>query len=299
MGRPPVTQIDLDLCTGCGACVKICPSKTLSLADKKARVTGDDSMQCAQCVAVCPTGAISLTGISAPIFSSVRSESKTQTLLDFMCNRRSVRTYTQEPVDVALLNDMVNAGISAPSGTNSQKWTFTVLPARSDMEFFAERIARFYEKINRLAANPLLRFFSGLTPKNPLGAYYRRYYESVKEAVDSWRRQKRDMLFHGAPSGIVIAVKPGASCGPEDALLAAQNMLLFAHAAGLGTCLIGFAVEAMKRDSSIQEALGIPREEKVHAVIAVGRPTISYRRPAGRKPPVIRYFRESRSQEHT
>jgi hypothetical protein len=58
---------------------------------------------------------------------------------------------------------------------------------------------------------------------------------------------------------------------------------------GVGTCLIGFAVEAMRRDRSIQRALGIPDNETVHAVIALGQPAVTYLRPAGRKPVNIRY----------
>ena len=76
----------------------------------------------------------------------------------------------------------------------------------------------------------------------------------------------------------------------EDALLATQNILLAAEALGLGTCLIGFAVAAMRKDPGIKRVLGIPDDETVHAVIAIGHPNVEYARPAGRKPPVIRYF---------
>jgi nitroreductase/NAD-dependent dihydropyrimidine dehydrogenase PreA subunit len=290
MGREPITEIDVEKCTGCGSCVEICPSDTLSLVDGKARVTGDDSMQCAQCVAICPEGAVSLPGVSDPIFSTIASGSPAQTLIDVMRNRRSVRVYSEIHVDLSQLEDLVKAGIVAPSGTNSQKWTFTILPTRSAMEALAEHTAHFYEKTNRMAKNPVLRFFSSLSKKDPLGTYYRRYYESVKEALDSWRKERRDQLFHGATAGIVIGMQPGASCGPEDALLAAQNIQLVAHAMGLGTCLIGFAVEAMKRDPSVQESIGIPKDETVYAVVAIGRPAVLYVRPSGRKQPVIRYF---------
>jgi hypothetical protein len=58
---------------------------------------------------------------------------------------------------------------------------------------------------------------------------------------------------------------------------------------GIGTCLIGFAVEAMRRDRSIQRSLGIPETEDIHAVIALGKPALTYLRPAGRKPARIRY----------
>ena len=52
---------------------------------------------------------------------------------------------------------------------------------------------------------------------------------------------------------------------------------------GLGSCLIGFAVAAIKKDPSIQPAIGIPSEEEIHAVIALGYPDEVYQRVAGRK----------------
>ena len=57
-----------------------------------------------------------------------------------------------------------------------------------------------------------------------------------------------DRLFHGAAAAILVTGRRQASCPAEDALLATQNILLAAHAMGLGSCLIGFAVEAMRRD---------------------------------------------------
>ncbi len=288
MGREPITQISNTLCIGCGTCVEICPSETLSLVNGKAEVTGSESMQCGQCAAICPVEAISLLGIADMSFEGIEQGSNAETLTTIMKNRRSHRLYTDKPVDSKMLENLVNAGVLAPSGTNSQKWTFTVLETRSSVIFLAERIAAFFEKVNKLAENRFLRFFSKLFWKDSLGKYYRRHYKSVKTALDRWKNEGRDQLFHGATAAIVIAEKPGASCAAEDALLASENIVLIAHALGLGTCLIGFAVEAMKRDLSIQESLGIPGEEKVYAVIAVGHPAVSYHRPSGRKPPLIR-----------
>ncbi len=98
-----------------------------------------------------------------------------------------------------------------------------------------------------------------------LGRYYREHYESVERGLRQWEEERRDRLFHGAPAAILVGSAPGASCPVEDALLAAQNMLLAAHAMGLGTCLVGFVVEAMRRDPAIGRAVGIPSEEKVPA----------------------------------
>jgi nitroreductase len=59
---------------------------------------------------------------------------------------------------------------------------------------------------------------------------------------------------------------------------------------GLGTCLIGFAVEAIRNDPAIKHFLKIPDEETVYAVIAMGYPDEKYEGLPGRKKVVMRYF---------
>jgi hypothetical protein len=52
------------------------------------------------------------------------------------------------------------------------------------------------------------------------------------------------------------------------------------------------AVEAMKNDRTIQKAIGIPEKETVYSIIALGFPNEMYKRQAGRKKPVIRFFQK-------
>ena len=66
--------------------------------------------------------------------------------------------------------------------------------------------------------------------------------------------------------------------------------MLAAHGMGLGSCLIGYAVAALKKDPSIQQSLGIPSEEEIHAVTALGYPDEAYQRVAGRKKVLPRYY---------
>ena len=73
-------------------------------------------------------------------------------------------------------------------------------------------------------------------------------------------------------------------------MLASQNILLGAHSMGLGTCLIGFAVEAMQNDPSLKKFLKIPDKETVYAVIAMGYPDEKYEGLTGRKKMVMRYY---------
>ena len=165
-----------------------------------------------------------------------------------------------------------------------------ILPAKKDVAALGDRIAEFFKYLNSLAEKSLLRRFLSLAGKKELEYYYREYYESVKQSLEEYETSGKDRLFHGAAAVIIIAAKPGGSCPAEDSLLAAQNILLAAHSMGLGTCLVGFAVEAMKHDRKIKRFAGIPDEESVYAVIAVGYPDETYQRLTGRKDFVMRYF---------
>jgi nitroreductase len=214
----------------------------------------------------------------------------TSLLVQLMGSRRSCRNFTDKPVERPVLEDLVKVGITAPSGTNSQLWTFTVLPTRKAVKALAGHVSSFYERLNATAEKTLLRLFLKMIGKGELDAYYHGYYRKVKDALGEWHTSGKDRLFHGSTAVIIVGSKPGGSCPAEDALLATQNILLAAHSMGLCSCLIGFAVVAMKRDPLIKRAVGIPAEEEVHAVIALGYSDESYERTAGRMKVTPRYF---------
>jgi nitroreductase/NAD-dependent dihydropyrimidine dehydrogenase PreA subunit len=293
-------EIDIDLCTGCGLCVTVCPTGTISLIEGKATASGEESISCGHCEAVCPLEAIRVKAIDEEMsqYKTFTAEKdwlppgkyNTSLLVRLMASRRSCRHFTDQPVERAVLEDLVKIGITAPSGTNSQSWTFTILPARKAVTAFAESVACFFGRLNKTAEKTLLRLLLKLTGKGELDAYYHGYYRKVKEALEEWYGSGKDRLFHGSTAVMIIGSKPGATSPAEDALLATQNILLAAHGMGLGSCLIGFAVVAMKKDPSIQKSVGIPAEEEIHAVIALGYPDEVYQRIAGRKKVTPRYF---------
>ena len=295
------TKVDPAACIGCKICIPLCPTDALTMEGEVAVRTGDCTLGCGHCAASCPEDAISV-----PFIDKDALELQTLTwdttweppggrdvadLVRLMGSRWSCRNFKSDPVDRAVLEDLVRIGITAPSGTNSQRWTFTIAPDRASVERIGEVVSDFFRRLNSLASKAPVRLAARLFDrKDRLGVYYREYYESVKEALEGWDRERRDRLFHGAPAAILIGAAPGASCPAEDALLASQNILLAAHAMGLGTCLIGFVVEAMRSDRKIGAALGIPKGEKTYAVIAIGHPAERYRKGTGRKKIIPRYF---------
>ena len=50
-----------------------------------------------------------------------------QPVLQAIYNRRSRREFTDQIVDVSVLNEIIKAGIWAPSGLNNQPWRFVVI----------------------------------------------------------------------------------------------------------------------------------------------------------------------------
>lgn len=51
-------KVDKEKCTGCEACVDICPVQAIKMEDGKA-VIGEECIDCGACVNQCPSEAIS------------------------------------------------------------------------------------------------------------------------------------------------------------------------------------------------------------------------------------------------
>jgi len=293
------TIIDSERCIGCGECVRVCPSQTIEMKEGKAMVTGARSLGCGHCVAVCPVEAVRVGALDPDSFRFHTFSCRTDwmpygafdpaDLVRLMASRRSCRCFEPKSVERSLLEDLVKIGTTAPSGTNSQSWTFTILASRAAVMKLGNAIGAYFKRLNRMAANPLLRKGLRLIGRPELADYHRDYYQTVVEGLADWETRGRDRLFYGATAAIIVGSTPGGSCPAEDALLATQNILLGAHALGLGTCLIGFAVSAMGKDPRIKDLMTIPREEDVHAVVALGHPAVVYQRLTGRRKAVLRF----------
>lgn len=53
-------RVDIELCTGCGACAEACPVDAIKIQDGKAQVDDEACLECGICVGKCPKQAMRL-----------------------------------------------------------------------------------------------------------------------------------------------------------------------------------------------------------------------------------------------
>ena len=66
---------DPALCTGCGKCVKHCPTAAITLSGKKAVIKKDICIGCGQCTLQCPQGAVELVPCQRDVLVPVPKKS--------------------------------------------------------------------------------------------------------------------------------------------------------------------------------------------------------------------------------
>lgn len=180
-------------------------------------------------------------------------------VLTAIYDRRAVRGYTQQPVAKPMLQTLIDAAVQAPSAMNLQPWSFVVIAGR--------------ERLLRLSHEAKQHLLTTMAP----GSLLERFKERLADPSFD--------IFCGAPTLIVISAtfsEPGAG---EDCALAAQNLMLAAHANGLGTCWIGFARPWLNLPATKAES-HIPLEHAPVAPIVVGYPA-RQPEPPGRHAPKI------------
>ena len=72
--------------------------------------------------------------------------------MDAILSRRSIRKYTEDPVPEKVINELLEAAMSAPSSSNQQPWHFVVITDRTILF----EIPRFHPHSNMLYEAPLV-----------------------------------------------------------------------------------------------------------------------------------------------
>jgi len=161
-------------------------------------------------------------------------------VLNAIYERRAIRRYRAEPIRRESLQELIDAAIQAPSAMNEQPWAFVVIAGEARLETYSQRAKQYLLELNDGSLNT-----HGLGPD-----------------VD---------IFHGAPALVVICATSSSGQHAQDCALAAQNLMLAAHASGFGTCPIGLARPWLSLAATKRE-LGIHTEWVPVLPIVIGVP---------------------------
>ena len=173
--------------------------------------------------------------------------------LDVIFTRRSVRAYTGQKLDQATVRALLDAAVRAPTAMHAEPWFFLVIQDESTLKRYSD--------LTKTMSLAELEQHAGLYW--PPNAGRDRFVEQLGDPAFS--------AFYGAGTLIVIY---GRSKGPlvtADCWLAAENLVLAACALGLGTCVIGDAVDAFN-SADAREEFRLPGEALAVAPIVVGVP---------------------------
>lgn len=170
--------------------------------------------------------------------------------LELVRNQRGCRSFTNEPVDDADLEAMVEAATHAPSAENRQPWVFVVVRDATTRQAIAELTKRVWEGGAREHSERTLD-------------------ERLFMAVDTFIGGG----YGGAP--VLVVVAGDGRGGASAALLASsvfpatQNLLLAAAALGYGSSMTTLAAQV---PDVLAELVGLPNGVRPFAVVPIGRP---------------------------
>ena len=178
-------------------------------------------------------------------------------ILDALYGRRSIRSYSPDPVGEDDLADVIDAAAQAPNALNEQPWAFTVIRNTAMLDRISHQ-AKSYLLAQSAAGMPPTQFRNQLA--NP-----------------------DFQIFYHAPALIVISTVTRNAWSVENCALAAQNLMLAAHGKGLGTCWIGFAQHWLQTDDG-KAAIRLPQHHHPVAPIIIGHPDGAAPTPVPRQP---------------
>jgi nitroreductase len=158
-------------------------------------------------------------------------------------SRRSIRKYTDQAIPKNIVNDLLNAGMHAPTARNIQPWHFIVVDERAVLDQLSE--AHPYAKMLKQAGLAIL-------------------------VCGDRKLQEND--------GYIV----------QDCSAATQNILLAAHANGLGSVWLGMYPRE-ERMKDVGKLLGIPGHILPVSLISIGYPNEQKEAPDRYKPDRVHY----------
>lgn len=191
-------------------------------------------------------------------------------IADLILARRSVRSYSSQPIEDPLVESLLQSAVQAPSAMNAQPWLFAVVQDRALLKRYSDRAKQL------------------LTDRTA---------DRGPAQLESMLREESFNIFYDAGTLITIGCAARERFSEADCWLAAENLMLAARSAGLGSCCIGFALDLLNTDE-VKVELGMPAVGVIVAAIILGYPAALPPPVARAAPKVTAWLRNATASKH-
>ena len=192
-----------------------------------------------------------LTGESGPAF------------FDLVGRVRAMRRLKPDPIPEDVIWKVLNAGVQAPSGQNTQPWKFVLVRDAEPKRWFAEHYAAAFESRFGMIADPRKR--GDVRTSGQLGALYHQIDHLHEAPVILLVCGKRDWPFK-VPEEERVGLAPPNYGAVYPCV---QNILLACRALGLGAAL---TTMHQVFEDELHEYFQIPQTYGVVVAMPIGYP---------------------------
>jgi len=190
-------------------------------------------------------------------------------LFEIMQTTRAMRRLKPDPVPDELIRKILQAGVCAANGGNTQRWRFLVIKDPK----IKQQVQVYYKRAFDEVIGP--RYASSAPPPGVTRERHMRQHSAVEYLTAH---------FHEAPVWIVACLDEGTSTPTRGSgasiYPAVQNMLLAARGLGLGATL---TTRHLLYEKESEAALGLPPGVHSYAILPIGYPMGRFG-PVGRGP---------------
>lgn len=300
----PVRTIDNVKCSRCGRCAETCPCGGFSWTKGEVPVPigfggfKEACINCENCMAVCPSGAISLSGSftidkgryktyltgkmqppnpfnqDTPDYASIEKDLTEMERMIY--TRRSNRLFKDKEVSKDLIHRILEAGRFAPSAGNCQPYHFMVLTNPSVIGELESRSMTVLKLLKNayMSKNGKKQLWKSLFFSISSYLMVNKFDPRPMTAMEKADRNKGRMYFNAPCVILILKQKRGISNPDLDAGICAQNMVLAAHALGLGTCIVSLPMVPLSYPimAGFRKKIGIKSPFVAVTSIAIGHP---------------------------
>lgn len=211
----------------------------------------------------------------------------------FVQSRRTTRDFLSTPIDQELIDQLLRDGMAAPSWSNTRPYLIGIAQGESRDRISAEFLSRWEAAQKALDKGIWGKIKLLITRYGLPDSDYKVFRPYPKELVPRQQKVGADLYgalgiaredkqarrdqwgrnydFFGAPVSLFVFAHSGlGEYAVSDASLFAQNLMLSAHARGLGTCAQGASALWAK---PVRDEFNVPKKYKLLYGIALGYPS--------------------------